>query len=277
MMMKKLHIFAVSDSVGETAERLAVASITQYEVVKSITRISRVQKEEQIEKIIDQAVNEDAIIVYTIVKTNLVSLLESKAKEKGVITINALAPLMEAIQAKTGLEPSNIVGLTHKKDEKYFSRIEAIEWAIDHDDGKNLDNFKEADLIILGLPGTSKTPLSMHLANFGLKVANFNIKLKSQIPPEIMEIKGKVPMVGLTLEMEELFELRMKKLKEDEIPDDIDRFEDLVAEERDLAFRFFKKLECPVIDVTLDDIEETANTITRKFTFPLEVKRSKVL
>lgn len=270
-MEKKLHIFAVSDSVGETAERLAVASALQFAIDRSITRFSRVHKEEQVIEIIEKAVKEDAIIVYTLIKPKLSMFMDAKANEKGVLAINAVATLLEAIQEKTGLKPSYTTGLMHQKDEHYFNRIEAIEWTIDHDNGQNIETIHEADLIIIGLPRTSKTPLSMHLANLGLKVANYNIELDKELPEEIISLKGKIPMVGLTIDLDTLIELRKERFKSFELPDDIDTLDQLVAEELEVAYRIYAKLKCLVIDVTLDDIEEIGNTITHKFKLPLKV------
>jgi regulator of PEP synthase PpsR (kinase-PPPase family) len=181
-MPDKLHIFAVSDSVGETAEKIAVASVLQFDIERTITRFSRVTKEEQVNLILDRAVEEDAIIIYTIVKPELSGYMDDQARYRGVMAINVLEPLFHAIEFKTGLRPSHIRGLTHKMDDEYFNRVKAIEYTIDHDNGQNLNTFKEADLIILGLPRTSKTPLSMHLANLGIKVANFPITLETEIP-----------------------------------------------------------------------------------------------
>ncbi|HOQ09680.1 MAG TPA: pyruvate, water dikinase regulatory protein [Syntrophomonadaceae bacterium] len=269
-MTDKLHIFAVSDSVGETAEKIAVASVLQFNVERSITRFSRVTKEQQVMDILDKAAQEDAIVVYTIVKPELSAFLESKAKELGVSAVNVLSPLFEVIQKKTGLEPSYISGLTHRLDDHYFNRVKAIEFTIDHDNGQNLDTFKDADLIILGLPRTSKTPLSMHLANLGIKVANYPILRDTEIPEEIVELKGKVPMVGLTIDVDTLMELRRERLRSFE---DIDQqaLDEMVAEELDNAYRIYAKLKCLVIDVTTDDIETIGNTITHKFKLPLKV------
>jgi regulator of PEP synthase PpsR (kinase-PPPase family) len=120
-MSERLHIFAVSDSVGETAEKIAVASVLQFDIERSITRFSRVTKEEQVVKIIEKAMEEDAIIVYTIVKPKLADFLDEQAKSNGVVAINAMKSLFEAIQQKTGLQPSHIAGLTHKLDDDYFN------------------------------------------------------------------------------------------------------------------------------------------------------------
>lgn len=271
-MSGKLHIFAVSDSVGETAEKIAVASSLQFRVERSITRFSRVTKEEQAAEIIDKAVQEDAIIVYTIVKPSLSEFFDKKCKEKNVVVINAMASLFFAIEAKTGLKPERITGLTHKLDDDYFNRMKAIEFTIEHDNGQNLDTIKDSDLIILGMPRTSKTPLAMHLANLGIKVANYPILLDTEIPPEIIDLKGKVSMVGLTIDTDTLLELRKERMRSfDSLPQDIDSLDELVAEELDNAYRIYSKLKCLVLDVTLDDIEEVGNTITHKFNLPLRV------
>jgi len=270
-MPDKLHIFAVSDSVGETAEKIAVASVLQFKIERSITRFSRVTKEEQVLQILDKAIEDDAIIIYTIVKPDLSEYLDVQAQARGIVAVNVMEPLFQAIMNKTGLQPVQITGLTHKMDDHYFNRVKAIEFTIDHDNGQNLETIKDADLIILGLPRTSKTPLSMHLANVGIKVANFPIDLNTEIPDEIMELREKVPMVGLTIDIETLLELRKERARSFQMPQDIDNLDDLVAEELDNAYRIYAKLKCLVIDVTLDDIEEVASTITHKFNLPLKV------
>lgn len=270
-MADKLHIFAVSDSVGETAERIAVASVLQFKLDRSITRFSRVTKEEQVDKIIDQAVENDAIIIYTIVKPELSRYMDETARVRQVLAVNVMAPLFEAIQFKTGQKPKYITGLTHKMDDQYFNRMKAIEYTIEHDNGQNLDSIHDADLIVLGLPRTSKTPLSMHLANLGIKVANYPILMDTEIPQEIVGLRGRIPMVGLTIDIDTLMELRKERFRSFELPDDIETLDDLVAEELDNAYRIYARLKCLVIDVTLDDIEEVGNTITHKFSLPLRI------
>lgn len=270
-MAEQLHIYAVSDSVGETAEKIAVASVLQFKLERSITRFSRVTKEEQVEKIIEQAVKENAIVIYTLVKQELSKHMAMIAQERGVTAVNVMAPLFEAIQAKTGLQPEYISGLTHKMDDQYFNRMKAIEFTIEHDNGQNLDTINDANLIILGLPRTSKTPLSMHLANLGIKVANYPIVMDTEIPQEIIELKGVIPMVGLTIDLETLMELRRERMRSFDIPDEMESLDDMVAEELDNAYRIYSRLKCLVIDVTLDDIEEVGNTITHKFKLPLRI------
>ncbi len=270
-MAARLHIFAVSDSVGETAEKIAVASALQYQIERQITRFSRVIKESQVMEILNKAKEEDAIVIYTIVKSSLADFMDVESAKQGVTAVNAMAPLFDAINAKTGLLPAGKIGLTHKMDDEYFSRMTAIEYTIDHDNGQNLDTFKDADLIVLGLPRTSKTPLAMHMANLGIKVANYPINMNSEVPGEIMALKGMIPMVGLTIDLETLIDLRKEKAKALDLHHDMDTLQELVAEELDNAYRIYAKLKCLVIDVTLDDIEEIASSITYKCKLPLTV------
>ena len=270
-MADKLHIFAVSDSVGETAEKIAVASVLQFKMERSITRFSRVTKKEQVLEIIEQAVENDALIIYTIVIPEISKFLDEKAQENNVLAVNVMSPLFNAIEAKTGLQPAYITGLTHTMDDQYFNRMKAIEYTIEHDNGQNLETIDDADLIILGLPRTSKTPLAMHLANLGIKVANYPIVIDTQIPDEIMDLKGRIPMVGLTCDMDTLMELRKERLRSFEIPKSMESLDDMVAEELDNAYRIYARLKCLVIDVTLADIEEIGNTITHKFNLPLRI------
>lgn len=269
-MSTKLHIFAVSDSVGETAEKIAAAASLQYDIDRSITRFSRVTREEQVLEILERAVKEDAIVTYTLVKLALGKFMADKAAEKGVMAVDLLTPLMRVIREKTGIEPSQKIGLTHVTDNEYFNRVKAIEYAIDHDNGANLDTIQQADLIILGLPRTSKTPLSMHMASLGIKVANFPISLNTEVPEEILNLKDKVPMVGLTIDMETLLELRRERARSFDLPEEVDSLDDLVGQELDNAYRIFAKLKCLVVDVTLADIEEIASSITHKFRLPLK-------
>ena len=245
-MDNKLHIFAVSDSVGETAEKIAVASVLQFEVERNITRFSRVTKESQVDQIIEKALQEDAIIIYTIVKQEISQYMDNTAKAQGVKALDIMAPLFEMIQAKTNLQPVYISGLTHTLDDQYFNRMKAIEYTIAHDNGQNMDTFSEADLIVLGLPRTSKTPLSMHLANLGIKVANYPIVKDTEIPKEIEALKGSTSIVGITIDMETLLELRKEQhpFKEQGELLDIDSLEEMVAEELDNAYRIYARLKC---------------------------------
>ncbi|MCR4399738.1 MAG: pyruvate, water dikinase regulatory protein [Syntrophomonadaceae bacterium] len=269
--MKELNIFAVSDSLGETAERIAVASALQFNISRNLTRFSRIVKKEQLDEVLRKARDADAIVVYTIVIPALSDYMKKTAEEMGVVAIDVLQPLLDAIQAKTGEEPARITGLTHKMDERYFNRMTAIEFTLAHDNGQNLDTIKDADLIILGLPRTSKTPLSMYLANLGLKVANYPIGRDGQIPPEILELKGIKPMVGLDIDLESLLEMKRDIAHTFQPPLDLEAIDDELQEVLENAYRVFARLKCEVINVATRDIEETANIIMEKFAFRIKL------
>ncbi len=225
-------------------------------------------KKEQIQNILDKAIEEEAIIIFTIVKPDLIDFLEQEAKNKGIFAIDALAPLMNAVSQKTNLEPSHVTGLARQKDYRYYNRMEAIEWTLEHDNGKNLETFKEADLIIMGPQNTAKTALSMHLAcNLGLKAANFNIGIDTEVPPDLIRLVGLVPMVGLTIDQESLYNIRKERLKHLDVNH---RLEELIAEELENAHQIYKKLHCVIVDVTMEDIEEISNDVMRKFKLPLK-------
>lgn len=268
--MERLNIFTVSDSLGETAERIAVASSLQFNIERNLTRFSRVVRKEQVEDIIRKAKEADAIIVYTIVIPELSNLMREASRANGVIAIDALRPLLDAIREKTGLEPACITGLTHQMDDTYFHRMTAIQYTLAHDDGQNLDSLEEADLIILGLPRTSKTPLSMFLANLGLKVANYTISRDSEIPREILALRGIKPMVGLDLDFEALAEMKRDLVHRFDPPLDIESIDEELEDVLENAYLIFSKLRCEVINVTSRNIEETADLIMQKFNFRIK-------
>ncbi|NLU48866.1 MAG: kinase/pyrophosphorylase [Syntrophomonadaceae bacterium] len=274
--MSTLNIFAVSDSLGETAERIGVASALQFNIERNLTRFSRIVRKEQVVDVVNKAKQADAIIVYTIVIPELSEFMKRITTEQGVIAIDALQPLLDAIQQKTGLEPAHITGLTHQMDERYFNRMAAIEYTLAHDNGQNLDTLPEADLIILGLPRTSKTPLSMYLANLGLKVANYPITRDTQIPQEIMDLRGQKPMVGLDLDIESLLEMKRELAHKFDPPLNLEYIDEELEDVLENAYRTFAKLKCEVINVASRDIEETANIIMEKFKFRIRMAHIKL-
>ncbi len=273
--MKSLNIFTVSDSLGETAERIAVASALQFNIERNLTRFARIVKKEQVDDLIRRAKEADAIIVYTIVIPEISQYMRQQSKEQGVIAIDVLDPLLAAISEKTGLQPACITGLTHQMDDAYFHRMTAIQYTLEHDDGQNLDTIGEADLIILGLPRTSKTPLSMFLANLGLKVANYTITREFYIPKEILDLRGVKPMVGLDLDIEALIEMKRDLVHRFDPPLNLETVDEELEQILENAYLIFSKLKCEVINVTSRNIEETAHIIMQKFNFRIKWSHAK--
>ncbi|ADI02471.1 MAG TPA: kinase/pyrophosphorylase [Syntrophothermus lipocalidus] len=273
--MKSLNIFTVSDSLGETAERIAVASALQFDIERKLTRFARIVKKEQVDNLIRRAREADAIIVYTIVIPEISQYMKQQSREMGVVAIDVLQPLLQAISDKTGLQPACITGLTHQMDDAYFHRMTAIQYTLEHDDGQNLDTIGEADLIILGLPRTSKTPLSMFLANLGLKVANYTITRDFHIPKEILDLRGVKPMVGLDLDIDALIEMKRDLVHRFDPPLNLESVDEELEQILENAYLIFSKLKCEVINVTSRNIEETAHIIMQKFNFRIKWSHAK--
>ena len=166
-------IYAISDFIGETSESVVRATTSQFVQEKfDIIRVPYVNSIEQIDKIVQEAKESNAVICYTIVSPEIRAEVARKTQELNVTAVDILGPVLTAIEKTSGLTPKNQPGLIHALDHEYFKRVAAVEFAIKYDDGKNPWGLTKADLVIIGVSRTSKTPLSMYLANKQLKVAN---------------------------------------------------------------------------------------------------------
>ena len=206
-------IYAISDSIGETSESVVRATTSQFVQEKfDIIRVPYVNSIEQIDKIVQEAKESNAVICYTIVSPEIRAEVARKTQELNVTAVDILGPVLTAIEKTSGLTPKNQPGLIHALDHEYFKRVAAVEFAIKYDDGKNPWGLTKADLVIIGVSRTSKTPLSMYLANKQLKVAN--VPLVPEIPPP--EELFKVPnnrIIGLLIDPHKLNEIRIARLK----------------------------------------------------------------
>ena len=226
-----------------------------------IIRVPYVKSVEQIDKILTEAKEQNAIVCYTIVSLEMREAVAQKAIELDVEVVDILGPVLKAIEKTSGLLPTNQHGLIHALDHEYFKRVAAVEFAIKYDDGKNPWGLAKADLVIIGVSRTSKTPLSMYLANKQLKVAN--VPLVPEIPPP--EELFKVPssrIIGLLIDPYKLNEIRCARLKAMGLTDganyaDIHR----IQEELEYARAIMQQLHCMIINVSNRAIEETASLI----------------
>ena len=260
--MKNLTILAVSDSVGETAEQISKAVLKQFDIEnKNIIRYSFVDDIKKINSIVNEAQETNSVIVFTIVTNHLKTHLIKKAKENNVIAIDVITPLMNPLIEHFGLKSKEEPGLLRQMDEKYFRRVEAIEFAVKYDDGKSTKGIKEADLVLIGISRTSKTPLSMYLANKNIKVANFPLVPEVEPPEEIFKIDHK-KIVGLTAEPEHLNKIRKERLKALGLKDNAS-YADLnrIIEELEYSIKIMKRIGCKTIDISNKAIEETAGII----------------
>lgn len=255
-------IYAISDSIGETSESVVRATTSQFVQEKfDIIRVPYVNSIEQIDKIVQEAKESNAVICYTIVSPEIRAEVARKTQELNVTAVDILGPVLTAIEKTSGLTPKNQPGLIHALDHEYFKRVAAVEFAIKYDDGKNPWGLTKADLVIIGVSRTSKTPLSMYLANKQLKVAN--VPLVPEIPPP--EELFKVPnnrIIGLLIDPHKLNEIRIARLKAMGLGDTAN-YTDLrrIEEELDYARAIMQRLHCMIINVSNRAIEETASLI----------------
>ncbi|MBD1381741.1 pyruvate, water dikinase regulatory protein [Metabacillus arenae] len=260
-MNKKENVYIVSDSLDETAEKVvrAVFSISGREV--KIQHISYVKDITDIKNVITISKNSHSIIVYTIVTGYLKQYLELKAQEEGVITVDLLTPLMDVFMKQFYKVPKGEPNLIKNIDDDYCRRVEAIEFAVQHDDGQDTQNIRLADIVLIGVSRTSKTPLSMYLAYKGFKVANIPLVPEIIPPSELFKIPNN-KCVGLVITPDKLNEIRRERLKNLGMTIEFKYANvERIHKELNYAENLMKRIGCPIIDVSNIGIEETADLI----------------
>jgi [pyruvate, water dikinase]-phosphate phosphotransferase / [pyruvate, water dikinase] kinase len=254
-------IFTVSDGTGETALSIVKAVKVQFENAEiEIERYNRIRTKEVLEEILGKALSIRATVVATIVDPNLRVFLISRALQLGVNVVDILFPLLDTLTKQLGKPPSAIPGLLRQLDNKYFKRISAVEFTVRHDDGVLSTDLKEADIILVGISRTSKTPLSMYLAHKGFRVANIPLVPGTPLPKQLFEIDQN-RIIGLVIDPDRLTEIRSARIeslghegKEGDYADSKKVFEELEWS-REI---FRKNKRWPVIDVTGKALEENA-------------------
>ena len=273
--MKNSHnIYLISDSTGETLDRIFLALKAQFKNFDyQINQCSFSRTETQIKKIIENAEkNENPIILYTIVNSKLAKFLAEEANRKKIPCFGVLGDLIlsfsKILNQKASHEPSG----QHVLNKEYYDRIEAIQFTMNHDDGNNIEDIEKSDILLLGVSRTSKTPTSIYLANRGYKVSNIPLVNKKSVPEKTKNIKFKPCVVGLTTEADRLYEIRKNRLtslKEKGSSEYININE--IKKELENSKIFFKTNKWPIIDVTRKSVEETAASIIKIY----EIKNKK--
>jgi [pyruvate, water dikinase]-phosphate phosphotransferase / [pyruvate, water dikinase] kinase len=265
MEIKAKRIIILSDGTGETAAQMTKAAMVQFaDQDVYFTRYKNVRNEAQIEAICDEAAASKDLLVYTIVSPQLRAYLVGKAREHSIPCVDLLGPLLVGLASYFGYEPKSIAGLLHVVDESYFDRIAAMEYTIAHDDGRDLTGLDRADLVILGISRTSKTPLSMYLSHQGWRVANIPLIHGFEVPKEIYAIDQR-RVIGLTIDPKDLSTIRRNRLERlghhegGEYADP-----DKVHEELEYANELYRRnRKWPVFNVTGKALEETASEIIK--------------
>lgn len=264
MSMEKLTVHIFSDSFGESGEQMLRCALSQFNIEKyNIIRHSRISTVEALERELKKIKDySTTFILFTLVNVDVVTKMKEFCNENNIKYSDLLNPLLAALQEQIGEEPKRRSGAYRVMDEKYFGRIEAIEFAVKYDDGKDQHMLHDADLVLVGISRTSKTPLSIYIANkMYLKVLNIPLVPEVKPPKELFEIP-KRKIIGLTNSVEMLNKIRTERvrcigLRNGSSYSSLNR----IIEELNYADGIMKKLGCPVIDVSQKAIEETAQMI----------------
>ena len=272
-MSNTYQIYLISDSTGETLDRVFLAIKAQFKNIEyDVKSYFFTRTENQVTKIMDEAKkNDNAIILYTVVDTSLAKFLANKGSEKKIPCFSVLGNLIMNFSKLLNQKASHVPSGQHALNEEYYERIEAIQFTMAHDDGNLVEDVDKADLILLGVSRTSKTPTSIYLANKGYKTLNIPLVNEQSIPESLKKNPKLSCVVGLTTEPQRLVDIRknrMNNLKEKENTNytNISKIEKEVNE----AKKTFTKYKWPTIDVTRKSVEETAASIIKIY----EIKKN---
>ncbi len=266
MSVKRFHLHLVSDATGETVSSVARACLVQFDNVEAIHHLWwLVRSQGQVERVIAGIEANPGVVLATLINGDVRALLEDACRQLHVPCIPVLDPVMGALANFLGSTFSAQPGRQHAMDAEYFSRIDAMHFTLAHDDGQLLHDLDDADVVLVGVSRTSKTPTCMYLANRGVKAANVPLVPGLPPPPELLEAK-KPLIVGLTKEAKSLTDIRRARLRflnSDEETDytDFDKVREEVAEAR----RMFVRHGWPIIDVSRRSIEEASAAILQLY------------
>ena len=273
-MKNTYEIYLISDSTGETIDRIFMALKSQFINFEcELNQFSFTRTENQITNIINDAKNKNnSIILYTIVNNKLAKFLLEQSKRKKIPCFDVMGDLIlnfsKIINQKASREPS----AQHVLDDEYYDRIEAIQFTMNHDDGNQTDDIEKSDIILLGVSRTSKTPTSIYLANRGYKTSNIPLVNENSIPNKLKSKNLKSCIIGLTTEPERLYDIRknrLNSLKEKENVEYVDI--DKIKKEVEDSKKVFQKNQWPTIDITRKSVEETAASVIKIY----EIKNKK--
>ena len=265
-MTNTYQIYLISDSTGETLERIFTALKAQFSDFNyNIQQFSFTRTENQMNEIIKKASKQkNSIILYTLVDQNISKFLNNKALKKNIPCFGVLGDLILDFSKILKKNSLNIPSRQHKLNDEYYDRVEAIQFTMNHDDGNEVKDIEDSDIVLLGVSRTSKTPTSIYLANRGYKTSNVPLVNEKSIPECLKINKKKICIVGLTTDPDRLIDIRknrLRSLKEDEKSSYTNLKK--ISEEVKKAKATFRKFRWPVIDVTRKSVEETAASIIK--------------
>ena len=261
---KRLKLMIISDGTGETATTMARVTMKQFQQHDIyFTRYKNIRTTEQVDAIFEEAVSSHDLIIYTIVDKNLREYLSKLSRMKYIRALDLLGPMLTSFSNIFDTEPLNTPGLAREVNQEYFERVNAMEFTLNHDDGKNLDSLYLADVVLVGISRTSKTPLSIYLSLHGIKVVNIPLIYGSPLPQELKNIDQR-KIFGLTINADALYAIRRNRLRKLGMDDRDGNYASMskVIEENEWANNLFSKnKKWSVFNVTGKALEEMATEI----------------
>jgi [pyruvate, water dikinase]-phosphate phosphotransferase / [pyruvate, water dikinase] kinase len=259
------HLHLVSDSTGETLITVARAASAQYSSASPVEHVyPAVRNSKQLDRVLDEIEEAPGLVLYTLLDQALISRLEEKCRDLGLPCLSVLGPVLHLFETYLGAESTYRVGAQHILNAEYFKRIDALNYTMMHDDGQHSDaeEIEQADVVLVGVSRTSKTPTSIYLANRGVKTANIPLVLGVPVPPQLVSLKHPL-VVGLYASPERVVQMRENRLLGLRVQLDDDDYVDRKAVMEEIAFsrRLCAKHSWPLIDVTRRSIEETAAAV----------------
>lgn len=257
------HLHLISDATGETLLAAGRAASAQYKDARAIEHIyPLIRTEKQLIKVFEDIEEEPGIVLYTVVDHNLAQIIDQRCQSMGLPYVSVLEPVLGVFQSYLGAPAGRRVGAQHQLDAEYFRRIDALNFTMDHDDGQLPLDMDDADIVLIGISRTSKTPTSIYLANRGIKTANIPIVLGVPLPRSLIEAK-KPLVVGLVATAERISHVRQNRLLGSTVGFDPNGYADRahISEELQYARQLCTRHGWPMIDVSRRSIEETAAAI----------------
>jgi regulator of PEP synthase PpsR (kinase-PPPase family) len=259
------HLHLVSDSTGETLITVARAAAAQYANVSPVEHLyPMVRSRKQLDLAVAEITEAPGLVLYTLLEEDLIQILEDKCRELGLPCMSVLGPILRLFQSYLGAETTHRVGAQHVLNAEYFQRIDALNYTMFHDDGQHVEGLEEADVVLIGVSRTSKTPTSIYLANRGIKTGNVPLVPGVTLAPQV-EALTRPLVIGLFASPERIVQIRENRLLGLNAHRDDDQYIDKTAVAEEVAYsrRLCAKHNWPSIDVTRRSIEETAAAVMK--------------
>lgn len=275
-VQKSRHVYAMSDGTGNTCEVVIKSALKQFEDgMATIEKVSRIRTGEQVKEVLEEAAQKNAVVIYTTVIPELRESILSYGQSLGVPTVDILGPVLSRLSDLLEISPMAVPGIFRELDHEYFQRIESIDFTVKHDDGLSMDDLDKAEIVLVGISRTAKTPTSIYLAYRGWRVANIPIIQDMELPEEIFQIDQR-KVIGFTISPARLRVVRVERVRKLVQQHTVD-YTDLGSIQQEVAYanRFILRHRWPLIDVTFKSIEETATEVMRIIYREMGVRKGK--